>query len=62
MIRLLKAKQMSKRNFGQQIRVIPANRYVKPRMTSLEILLWSLCFALAVAPALAIISLWIIPI
>jgi hypothetical protein len=28
----------------------------------IEILLWSLCFALAVAPALAIISLWIVPI
>jgi len=29
---------------------------------SIEILLWSLCFALAVAPALAIISLWIVPV
>jgi hypothetical protein len=53
---------MSKRNFGQRIRVIPANRYIKPQMTSLDILLWSLCFALAMAPALAIISLWIVPI
>jgi hypothetical protein len=57
---------MSRRNFGHrhQPRVTLADLYVKPqpRMNALEILLWSLCFALAVAPALAIISLWIMPI
>jgi len=57
---------MSKRNFGHRPRprVTLADLYVKPqpRMSALEILLWSLCFALAVAPALAIISLWIVPI
>jgi len=57
---------MSKRNFGHRPRprVTLVDLYVKPqpRMSALEILLWSLCFALAVAPALAIISLWIVPI
>jgi hypothetical protein len=35
---------------------------MKRQFEILPALLWSLCFALAVAPALAIISLWIVPI
>jgi hypothetical protein len=49
---------MTKRNFGHRPTLADLYRS-EPRITRLELLLWTLTFIMACAPVLALISLWI---
>ena len=49
---------MTKRNFGHRPTLAHLYRN-EPRITRLELLLWTLMFIMASAPVLALISLWI---
>ena len=49
---------MTKRHFGHRPTLAHLYRN-EPRITRLELLLWTLMFIMACAPVLALISLWI---
>ena len=49
---------MTKRHFGHRPTLADLYRS-EPRITRLELLLWTLIFIMACAPVLALISLWI---
>jgi hypothetical protein len=50
---------MTKRHFGHRPRPTLADLYGQPRITRLELLLWTIMFVMACAPVLALISLWL---